>query len=324
MRLAGLRPALSARAAVGVRPVAAVDGETDLPALGDPGVGLQRSATVLSIVMLGIVALTAGRRVDAGTELSDVGALLMLYALATVALSRFPWGASPSIAAVSNVGAQILFVVSLTSVTGGGSSPYFALYAPILALAGWHLRRDWVAAAVGCVVIVEWWRAMVVEGGRGGADQLLVALPFFAAIAAVAHLVSQRLLEAFVAIRRDQLRTAETLEAIRALASAPENDPLAAVSAAAGRIFKSRARVVAFEPPTPIGSDLLSRTDDRRRLSVSITGSAGTRGILELERDQPFSTTEARLAAMLGGSAAQAAEARPATRRAPPRGTTHI
>lgn len=316
MNTLGLRPALFARAVAGFRPSQAVDGEVDLPALGDPAVGLQRSATVLSIVTLGIVALTAGSRVGAGWTLSDVGALLVLYALATVALSRLPWGALPSIAAVTIVGAQILFVVSLTTVTGGGRSPYFALYAPILALAGWHLRRDWVVAAVGSVALVEWWRAMVVEGGRGGADQLLVALPFFAAIAALAHLTSQRLLEAIVAIRRDQLRTAETLEAVRALASAPETDPLVAASAAAGRIFGSRARLVAFEPPSPSVSDLLSRTNDGRRLSVTITGSAGTHGILELERDQPFSTTEARLAAMLGGSAAQAADALPGRRRA--------
>ena len=316
MSALSLRPALLARAVAGLQPARATDGEVDLPALVDPAVGLGRSATVLSIVTLAIVALTSGGRVGAGYALSDVGALLVLYALATVALSRLPWGALQPIAAVSIVGAQVLFVVSLTTVTGGGSSPYFALYAPILALAGWHLRRGWVLAAVGSVGLVEWWRAMVVEGGRGGADQLVVALPFFAAIAALAHLTAQRLLEAMVAIRRDQLRTAETLEAVRALAASAETDPLVAASAAASRIFGSRARLVAFEQPTARESDLLSRTDDGRRLSVAITGSGGTHGVLELERDQPFSTTEARLAAMLGGSAGQAIDARPGRRRA--------
>lgn len=311
----GLRPALFARAVSGLLPAREADGEVDLPALADPAVGLQRSATVLSIVTLGIVALTAGTRVGSGYALSDIGALLVLYALATVAMSRLPWGTLPSIAAVSLIGAQILFVVSLTTVTGGGRSPYFALYAPILALAGWHLRREWVVAAVGSVAAVEWWRAMVLETTRGSADQLLVALPFFAAIAALAHLTSQRLLDAVVAIRRDQLRTAETLAAVRVLATSPESDPLVAASAAASRIFGSRARLVAFEPPAQPGDDLLSRSGDGRRLSVSMTGSGGTHGILELERDQPFSTTEARLAAMLGGSAAQAVDAQPGRRR---------
>jgi hypothetical protein len=300
----------------GQQPAEAADGEVDLPALTDPAVGLQRSATVLSIVTLGIVALTAGSRVDGAFASSDVGALLVLYALATVALSRLPWGTLPAIAAVSIIGAQILFVVSLTTVTGGGSSPYFALYAPILALAGWHLRRDWLVLAVGSVALVEWWRAMVVESGQGSADQLLVALPFFAAIAALAQLTSQRLYEAVVAIRRDQLRTAETLEAVRTLASSPETEPLAAASAAAGRIFGSRARLVSFEPPTPQGANLLSRSDGGRRLSVAISSSEGTHGILELERADPFSTTEARLAAMLGGSAGQAVVAQPGRRRA--------
>jgi hypothetical protein len=300
----------------GLQPARSIDGEIDLPALADPAVGLQRSATVLSIVTLGIVAFTAGSRVGNGYALSDIGALLLLYAIATVAISRLPWGTLPAIAAVGILGTQILFVVSLTTVTGGGSSPYFALYAPILGLAGWHLRRDWLVAGVATVALVEWWRAMVLEAGRGSNDQLLVALPLFAAIAALAHLTSQRLHEAIVAIRRDQLRTAETLAAVRTLASSPESDPLAAASAAAGRIFGSRARLVTFEPPAPRNGELLSRSDEGRRLSVSITGVAGTHGVLELERDDPFSTTEARLAAMLVGSAGQAADATPGRRRA--------
>ncbi len=316
MSALGLRPALLARAMAGLQPARSVDGEVDLPAMTDPAIGLQRSATVLSIVTLGIVALTAGDRVGAGYAASDVGALLVLYAIATLAISRLPRGTLPAIAAVMIIGVQILFVVSLTTVTGGGGSPYFALYAPILALAGWHLRRDWLVLAVGSVALVEWWRGMVVEAGRGSPDQLLVALPFFAAIAALAHLTSQRLFEAVVAIRRDQLRTAETLEAVRSLASSPGSDPLAAASAAAGRIFRSRARLVAFEPPAEEGGDLLSRTDHGRRISVAITSSAGTHGILELEREDPFSTTEARLAALLGGSAGQAVEAQPTRRRA--------
>lgn len=307
---AEVRPMLFARVAAALRPPREIDGDVDLPALTDPAVGLQRSVTVLALVTLVIVALTAETRVSAPYRLPDVGALLVLYAIATFALSRLPWGRMPAIAAVMIVGVQILFVVSLTTVTGGGRSAYFVLYAPILALAGWHLQRDWVALSVAAVAAVEWWRAIVVEGGAGTADQLMVALPLFAAIAALSHLTAQRLLGAITVIRRDQLRTAETLAAVRAFATATESDPLATASAAAARIFASRARLVAFEPPVPDAGELLSRSEEGRRLSVAITGSDGTHGVLELERAEPFSMTEARLAAMLGGTAGQAADER--------------
>jgi hypothetical protein len=304
------RPMLFARAAAALRPPRDLDGELDLPVLTDPVVGLQRSVTVLAIVSMVIVAATAPQRVSGGYGLSDVGALLVLYAIGTFAVSKLPWERLPSSAAAAIVGTQLLFVVSLTTVTGGGNSAYFVLYAPVLALAGWHLRRDWVVLAVASVAIVEWWRAMVVEHGAGNADQLVVALPLFAAIAALAHVTAEQLHGAIATIRRDQLRTAETLAAVRALGSAPGADPVAAASAAAARIFASRARLVTFDPPTGERAELLARSAEGRRLSVGIIGAAGTHAVLELERAEPFSVTEARLAALLGGTAGQAADGR--------------
>ena len=301
---------LFARAVAALRPPREIDGEVDLPALTDPAVGLQRSVTLLALVTLVIVALTASTRVAGTYNLSDVGALLVLYSIGTFALSRLPWGRLPAMASIAIIGAQILFVVSLTTVTGGGGSAYFVLYAPILAIAGWHLQRDWLVLAVASVAIVEWWRAMIVEGGQGTADQLMVALPLFAAIAALSHLTAVRMLRAIAVIRQDQLRTAETLAAVRTFAATTDDDPLAVASAAAARIFQSRARLVAFEPPTTASGDLLARSEEGRRLSVAITGAAGTHGVLELERTEPFSMNEARLAALLGGSAGQAADGR--------------
>ena len=313
---AGVRPILFSRAAAALRPPREIDGELDLPALTDPAVGLQRSVTVLAVVTMVMVALTASTRLGPAYGLSDVGALLLLYAIATFALSRVPWDRVNPTAAIVIIGVQLLFVVSLTTVTGGGRSAYFVLYAPILAIAGWHLRRDWVVMTVASVALVEWWRAMVVEGGQGTADQLMVALPLFAAIAALAHVTAQLLLGAMAVIRRDQLRTAETLEAVRAIAGATETDPLVVASAAAARIFHCRARLVAFEPPAQHSGDLLARSEEGRRLSVSVSGSDGTHGVLELERAEPFSMTEARLAALLGGTAGQAADGRRTARRA--------
>jgi hypothetical protein len=82
------------------------------------------------------------------------------------------------------------------------------------------------------------------------------------------------------------------------------------VSAAAARIFESRARLVSFDPPTRTGAELLARSEEGTRLTVGIAGSSGTHAVLELERAEPFSVTEARLAGLLGGTAGQAADRR--------------
>ena len=304
------RPMLLARAVAFVRPPRELDGELDLPAIAHPALGLKRSVTALSVATLIIVAVTAPTRVSSDYTLSDVGTLLLLYAIGAFGVSRLPWGRLPASAAVAMVGVQVLFVATLTTVTGGGQSAYFVLYAPILALAGWFLRREWVLLTVVSVAVVESWRAMVVEGGSGNADQLLVALPLFAAIAGLAHLTAGHLLGAMATIRRDQRRTAETLAAVREMAAQRDADPLAVASAAAARIFDSRARLLAFEAPATDGAEILARSEHGRRLSVGITGATGTHAVLELERQEPFSITEARLAGLLGGTAGQAADGR--------------
>jgi hypothetical protein len=167
-----------------------------------------------------------------------------------------------------------------------------------------------VVATVVAVAAVESWRAVVVEGGHGSIEQVTIALPFFAAIAALAHLTAYQLRGAIVTIRRDQIRTAQTLSAVRALAANSSTDPLPSVALAAGRIFAANARAIAFDRSGPTGSDLFAEGDDGRRLSIAIAAGPRVYGILELERDAPFSTTEARLAGILAGAAGHAAEAR--------------
>ncbi len=299
------------------RPAVAFDADGDLRAMADPRAGLARGATILAAVAIPVVALTAAGQVTRQHSLGEVGALLLGYALVSVALAKIPWTTLPPAWSMAIPGVQLLFVVSLTSLTGGGASPYFAFYAPVLALAGWYLRRDWVAATVLGTAAAECWRAFVVEGGLGSVEQLTIALPFYAAIAALAHLTARQLREAIVTIRRDQIRTAETLTAVRALATASSADPLPALAVTAGRIFGGRARAIAFDRPTPSGSELFAESDGGRRLSLAIAAGERVHGILELERGTPFSTTEARLAGILAGAAGHAAEVRRgASRRA--------
>jgi hypothetical protein len=315
------RPVLLPFLALG-RPAVVLDTDGDLPAMADPRVGLARGATILAALGIPIVALTAGAEVTRQHPLGEVGALLLGYAVVSVALAKIPWTTLAPQWSMAIQGVQLLFVVSLTSLTGGGASPYFAFYAPVLALAGWYLRREWVAATVGAVVAVECWRAFVVEGGLGSIEQVTIALPFFAAIAALAHLTARQLRSAIVTIRRDQIQTAETLTAVRAMAASSLADPLPALALAAGRIFGASARAIAFDQSAPSGSDLFAESDGGRRLSLAVASGSRVHGILELERSSSFSTMEARLAGILAGAAGHAAEARRRThRRARRRGT---
>jgi hypothetical protein len=315
------RPVLLPFLALG-RPAVVLDTDGDLPAMADPRVGLARGATILAAIGIPVVALTAGGEVTRQHPLGEVGALLLGYALVSVALAKIPWTTLAPAWSMAIPGVQLLFVVSLTSLTGGGSSPYFAFYAPVLALSGWYLRREWVVATVIAAAAVECWRAFVVEGGLGSIEQVTIALPFFAAIAGLAHLTARQLRGAIVTIRRDQIRTAETLTAVRTLAASSSVDPLPAVALAAGRIFGARARAIAFDRSEPTGRDLFAESDGGRRLSLAIAAGSRVHGILELERGIPFSTTEARLAGILAGAAGHAAEARRgAHRRARRRGT---
>ncbi len=282
--------------------------EADLPPTLEPARLLPRAVGVLAAATIPIVAVTAGSEVGVGFAFRDVVALLTAYAVASALLLRVPWSKLGEASLLILFGYQILFVASLTTITGGGASPYFALYAPILGLAGWHLRPLSVGAVVGQVALTETWRAVAVDG-HGSVDQVTVALPFFAAVAFLAMATARRLSSAVVTIRRDQILTADVLAAVRGITADPAVDPLTGMARLAGRLFDAEARLVQFEPPTSTTSDLLGTTPDGRSLSCAVSGASSTYAILGLERRRPFSTTEARLAGILAGSFGRAIDA---------------
>lgn len=282
----------------------------DLPAAEDPLLAYPRLAAVLSALALPVVLATAVSHVGGGFAFRDVVVLTLgLLAAAAVTL-RIPWVGHDArwlgvIAAV-----QVVFVASLDTMTGGGGSPYFALYAPVLVLAAWYLRGDLVASLIGLVAATEIWRAMVIERS-GDASQVTIALPFFAGLAVLSWLTAHRLNGALVTIRQDQVRTAAVLDGIRSIGAEPSDDPLAQLVSESERIFGGRAGIVTFQGIDPDAMPMsIPVTGDDAYLRIPVTGARGHHALLQLWRDRPFAVAEVRLASILAAAAAKAADGR--------------
>ncbi|MBA3235301.1 MAG: GGDEF domain-containing protein [Chloroflexi bacterium] len=280
---------------------------SDLSSIVDPRATLPKASAVLLVATLPVVALTGAGQVGPGFAFSDIVALLVGYAVAMVALVRVPWTRFPPDWSWALVAVQLLFVVSLTTMTGGGGSPYFGLYAPTLAIAGWHLRAGAFALVVSALVILEGWRAVGVDR-TGSFEQLTIALPFFAALGLLTMILAQRLAAALVAIRHEQRCTADTLDAVYHLASDLSVDPLPRVADAARRMLGGRASSIAIEPAVPTMHRPFA-IHERGRLTIPISGATTTYALLSLRRDGDFSNTERRLASILANTGGRAIDA---------------
>jgi diguanylate cyclase (GGDEF)-like protein len=263
----------------------------------------------LTALAVPLVLATAAPQLS-GFGFRDVVVLGLLLLGASALFARLPWTSHDErwlglIAAV-----QIVAIASLTTMTGGGASPYFALYAPVLALAGWYLRGDLVVAAVTLVAATEIWRAAAIEGG-GSAEQVTIALPFYAGLAAISWLTAHRLATALVTVRHDQVRTAAVLVGVEMIGANPTDDPLRQLVIECERIFGSRAGIVTFQDGDPIAIDqAVPMTGGGGYLRIPVRGARGNHALLQLWRDHSFSANEVRLAGILAGAAAKAADAR--------------
>lgn len=287
-----------------------IDGRADLPAVTDHGEGLAEAMALLGGVSALSVLFTAGAVIGPGFAFSDIVVLAAAQLAAVALIWRFSWRGVSERWLLALVGAQALFVASVITVTGGGASPYLAFYAPVLALAGWHLRSAHAAIAVALVVGTELWRTLV-AGVQADVTQLAVSLPAFALLAVLARLTADRLIQAVVLNRRDQVRTAAALEAVRQL-----GDPAASASAGdyaalAGDVFGGHASIHGWGDPAdgaPVHG--CPEPGGRDHLQVAIRSSGATHGALRLCRAEPFSASERRLAAILADAIGRAMEMR--------------
>jgi len=289
------------------------DPRADLRAIADPRRAYPRLAGILAAVAVPVVLITAGPRVGSGFAFSDIVLLGAVFLAIATAAARLTWAGRDERWLFAIVAMEVVFVASLNTMTGGGGSPYFALYAPVLALAGWYLSGDLVAAAILLVGSTEVWRALAIER-TGGADQVTIALPFYAGLAAISWLTAHRLTVALVTIRQAQVQTAAILDGVRAIGAGPTDDVLGQLVVEAERIFGGRAGILAFQELGPAAAPA-PQTAAEGSLQIPVAGTRGTHALLHLWRHQPFTTTEIRLAAILAGAAGKAADAHPLIRK---------
>lgn len=282
--------------------------QADFPALTDRRVSLAESISALGLFFALIAALTAGSVIGAGYAYSDLVVLLVIQLASAVAIWRIPWRTASEAWLLAVIGLQVLFVATLITLTGGSGSPYFALYAPVLALAGWHLRAAPLALSIALVAATELWRAFVIDA-TVDVRPLAVALPIFVLLAMLAWLTSQRSTISLVRNRRDQVRTAATLDAIRGLADRSAGDLADGGALLAGTALDAEASLVgSAEAPTT--AEHLCASSGNDHLSVPIPAAGASFGQLHLCRAQSFSTSEQRLAGILADAIGQTLENR--------------
>ena len=277
----------------------------DLHAAADPRITLPRLMVALIGFAVPVILVTAPSEL---THEFGYGELLSLcigmVGVAGIILVA-PWHRVDEEWLLGIVGIMVVFVASVATMTGGGHSPYFALYAPLLAIAGWHLRPRGVAVAVALVAGTELWRAIVIEG-TPAVPQVTVGLPFFAALAMASLHTSQRLLGALTAIRQDQLRGAAALRSVREIGAQAGGDPIADLAVVCARVFEASSHVVRM-PEAPGDTFRYPMVAiDEGHAQVSVTGAGGLYAILTLTRRRQFATTEIRLLGMLAEVAGRA------------------
>jgi hypothetical protein len=233
-----------------------------------------------------------------------------------LALLAVPWSRLDSHWSLAAVALPIVFVASLSALTGGGSSPYSAIYAPVLAVAGWYLRPRYLATAIGLVLATELWRAVALDGSRS-VEQLAIMLPFDLAVAIGAWMSSTWLRRSLVSTRLDQVQMAATLEAVQGLGLDPESDVLHELERSMQLVFDARTTSVKLDMERSATQQIAPTVIEGNTATILIPGTTRLHGLVTLEGDRPFSNHELRLAQILAEVAGRTMDAREASPEVP-------
>lgn len=280
----------------------------DLRAAPDPRQVMRWAVLAFTAIAVPLVLLTAEVHLAPGIRYSDVFALCTALGLFSLVSLVIPWQRLEGDWLLVLVGAPIVFVAALNSLTGAGESPYFAMYAPLLAVAGWYLSARQTAVAIALVVGTELWRASMLDGSRS-IEHLAIALPFAVAIAATASLTGTWLRAALLQTRHEQIRLAAALEAVRGLGGDLGLSVLEQLKRAGATLFEARVTVLGFDALTPTDVELAPAVVDGRTATVLVKGAQQVHALVRLEARHPFSAQDIRLAAILAEAAGRTLDA---------------
>jgi hypothetical protein len=283
----------------------------DLPATPEPGKQMQIGYALLGALAVPIVLATAEAHLGPGIRYQDVLALCAAYGFSMIALLAVPWSRLEPHWALAAVALPIVFVASLSALTGGGSSPYSAIYAPVLAVAGWYLRPRYLAAAIGLVITTELWRAVALDGSRS-IEQLAIMLPFALAVAIGAWMSRTWLRRSLVSTRLDQVQMAATLQAAQGLGLDPAEDVLRELEASMQGVFDARATCVRLDISRSNDDHIVPAVAEGNTATILVPGTTRLHGLVTLEGDRPFTNHELRLAQILAEVAGRTLDGRDA------------
>jgi hypothetical protein len=304
------RPSLLGRLSEQFRPAAlAPTPGGDLRALADPRVSMPRVAAILAGLSVPLVLVTAPGQVSDGHSYAEIIALALILVSAMTLAANLPWTSWRPDALVAIVAGEVVFVATLNSLTGGGSSPYFALYAPVLALAGWYLSRSGLVSVIVLIAGTEIWRALVIEPD-GAVTQLAIGLPLFALLGVIASVTAERLLAAIAVLRENQVQGVGTLDAVLKIGNDESVDPLDQLAEAAERVFRASAILVRLPRPQPSEGRAARPVVHGKGARIAIAGRENTYALLQVWRDIEFSAGDTRILALLAEVTARALDAR--------------
>ena len=280
----------------------------DFPATPDPRTAMRWAVAVLATVAIPVVLLTVEPHLGPGIRYADVAALCICLAAATVVAFRVPWMRLDQNWLLLLIAIPIVFVAALNSLAGAGQSPYFVMYAPILAIAGWYLSGRQTALVIALVVGTELWRAVALDMSRS-IDHLAIALPFIIVIAATASFTSRWLRLALAEVRRDQIRMSSTLDAVRRLGNDPEVGVLAQLERFAEKVFDAKAAAIRIGGRRLANVELTAALVDDYNATILVPGAHRLHALLRLEAPAGLSPNDVRLAAILAEAAGRTLDA---------------
>jgi hypothetical protein len=261
---------------------------------------LARALSLLAGAEVPLVLAGAAAQVAPAFAYRDVVALVVLFAIAATTLARVSWDRLDDGWLLAPLAMHVIFVATLVAMTGGGHSPFFILYAPLLALGGWNLRGRDLAVLSATIGATEIWRAVAVEHGNG-VDGLTIGLPVFALLGLLAYATSCRMAAASALVRLDAITAGGAVDLVDRL-DRESSDPLDALAREAGQLFDAEATVLR-SPGASRGRATIEAS--RGYLHVPVSGATRTYGLLQLWRKRDFTSTEARIAALVARSVAR-------------------
>lgn len=280
----------------------------DLPATPDPRLAMRWAVAALATVSIPVVLLTVAPHLGPGIRYADVAALCICLAAFAVAALGVSWLRFEQYWLLLLIAVPVVFVAALNSLAGAGQSPYFVMYAPILAIAGWYLSVRQTGLVIAFVIGTELWRAIALDLS-GSIDHLAIALPFVIVIAATASLSSHWLRRALAETRRDQIRMSSTLDAVRQLGNDPVVGVLAQLERSAGRVFDANATAIRIGARRLSTMELTAALTDDHNATVLVPGARQLHALLRLEAHSGLSANDVRLAAILAEAAGRTLDA---------------